>query len=112
MVEVIRHLILEDQDIFEQLDSYNKETGEVSISVLFYGNRESMKIFLNPNSVCVIIENAFDIGVCSLFYKTHGKSNENKCQIKIVPEDVNSISMASSKEEIGSRVQLLQQCKR
>ena len=50
-MEVIRHIIEEDGEIYEQVDSYNNETGEVVIDVPSHGDREPMNIVLDPNTV-------------------------------------------------------------
>jgi len=42
-MEVIRHIIEEDGEIYEQVDSYNNKTGEVVIDV-------PMHIVLDPNT--------------------------------------------------------------
>ena len=50
-MEIIRHIIEEDGEIYEQVDSYNNETGEVVIDVPSHGDREPMNIVLDPNTV-------------------------------------------------------------
>ena len=50
-MEVIRHIIDEDGEIYEQVDSYNNETGEVVIEVPSHGDRDPMNIVLDPNTV-------------------------------------------------------------
>ena len=50
-MEVIRHIIDEDGEIYEQVDSYNNETGEVVIEVPSHGDRDPMNIVLDSNTV-------------------------------------------------------------
>ena len=50
-MEIIRHIIEEDGEIYEQVDSYNNETGEVVIDVPSHGDRDPINIVLDPNTV-------------------------------------------------------------
>merc|ERR1719317_98267 len=84
-MEIIRHIIEEDGEIYEQVDSYNNETVEVVINVPSHGDRDPVNILLDPNT------------------RTLVASTEGKCQIKKVPEDVDPYSIVSSKDEVESR---------
>ena len=50
-MEVIRHIIEENGEIYEQVDSFNNVTGEVEIEVPPHGDREPMQILLDPSTV-------------------------------------------------------------
>ena len=43
-MRVITNIIEENGEIYEQVDSYKNETGEVSIEVPPHGDRESLQI--------------------------------------------------------------------
>ena len=58
-MEIIRHIIEEDGEIYEQVDSYNNETGEVVINVPSHGDREPVNIVLDPNTVSENISKEF-----------------------------------------------------
>ena len=53
-MRVIRNVIEENGEIYEQVDTYNNETGEVSIEVPPHGEREPLSILLDPTSVSSI----------------------------------------------------------
>ena len=50
-MEVIRHIIEENGEIYEQVDSFNNVTGEVTIELPPHGDRELMQILLDPSTV-------------------------------------------------------------
>ena len=50
-MRVIKTVIEENGEIYEQVDSFNNETGEVSIEVPPHGDREPLKILLDPIGV-------------------------------------------------------------
>ena len=50
-MEVIRHTIEENGEVYEQVDSFNNVTGEVTIEVPPHGDREPMQILLDPSTV-------------------------------------------------------------
>ena len=50
-MRVIRNVIEENGEIYEQVDTYNNETGEVSIEVPPHGDREPLTILLDPTGV-------------------------------------------------------------
>merc|ERR1711892_215622 len=88
-MRVIKTVIEENGEIYEQVDSFNNETGEVSIEVPPHGDREPLKILLDP------------IG------DTLATSTLSKCQIKSLPEGVNPHSVASSGDEVESRDEII-----
>merc|ERR1711936_1206946 len=47
-MKVIKTVIEEDGEVYEQVDTYNNETGEVSIEVPPHGDREPLTILLDP----------------------------------------------------------------
>ena len=51
--EIIRHIIQEGGQIYEQVDSYDNTTGEVIITVPPHGDRDAVQIFLSPNTVSI-----------------------------------------------------------
>ena len=53
-MKVITNIIEENGEIYEQVDSYNNETGEVSIEVPPHGDREPLKIMMDPIGVSSI----------------------------------------------------------
>ena len=50
-MKVITNIIEENGEIYEQVDSYNNETGEVSIEVPPHGDREPLQIMMDPIGV-------------------------------------------------------------
>merc|ERR1712013_739620 len=65
-MEIIRHIIEEDGEIYEQVDSYNNETGEVVINVPSHGDRDPVNILLDPNTRTLVAS-------------TEGKCQSRKC---------------------------------
>ena len=53
-MKVIKNIIEENGEIYEQVDSYNNETGEVSIEVPPHGEREPLQIMMDPIGVSII----------------------------------------------------------
>ena len=53
-MKVIRIIIEENGEIYEQVDSYNNDTGEVSIDVPPHGDREPLQIMMDPIGVSII----------------------------------------------------------
>ena len=53
-MRVITNIIEENGEIYEQVDSYNNETGEVSMDVPAHGDREPLQILLDPKGVSSI----------------------------------------------------------
>ena len=53
-MRVIKNVIEENGEIYEQVDVYNNETGEVSIEVPPHGDREPLSILLDPTGVSSI----------------------------------------------------------
>ena len=53
-MKVIRNIIEENGEIYEQVDSYNNETGEVSINVPPHGDRGALQVMMDPVGVSFV----------------------------------------------------------
>ena len=52
-MKVITNIIEENGEIYEQVGTYNNETGEVSIEVAPHGDREPLQIMMDPIRVSI-----------------------------------------------------------
>jgi len=81
----IKTIIEENGEIVQQTDTYNDNTGEVTINVPAHGDREQIKVLLDPEGATLVT------------------SKGSKCQIKSLPKDVNPSSMNSSGNAVAER---------